>query len=323
MAMWQFDLVKLESTDFTKWDAWVMSRPEGAVFYTTHWLRALSSKEPTVVAALGDYNRIIGGFAFVDEPAKAGFKRIIPPAYTPYFAPLAPADVEIQQGFIDELLSFLKPFDGLRWRPAYTDRQHLFAKDAVESVSAISMILERDSSTRNTYSKSLITHLKKAKKKGLYAYFDLKPKDVYPLVAQSMNHNGRKAPLSELAFVQAFDELQKLELVECIGVRSVEGQLIAAGIYPRDIYRYYNLVIGTPRQPEYPEAGAFLHQTAIQRAFDLGLIFDFEGSSIPGVKEFYQRFRAKEIPINRYSHAGSLKAKLSAPFLKSLGKNLY
>jgi len=327
MAMWQFDLVKLNSSEFIKWDAWVMSRPEGCVFYSTHWLRALSGIEPTVVVAKGDYNRIIGGFAFVEMPKKMGFTQIIPPVYTPFFAPFLPDktqfEPEVREGFIRELIEFIKPFDGMRWRSFSEGDESIFGKFAIESVPSITMLLANPATAEESYSRSLKSKLSKAIKSGLITKKAIPINEVFPLVKESMALNKREVPLAEIAFIKAFEELQLVELVFTLGVYSAEGQLLAAGIYAKDLQRVYNLVIGTPRNDTFPEAASVLHHSAIEESAKLGLIFDFEGSSIPGVHTFYSRFKPQEVPINRYSFAGSAKSKLAAPILKSLGKNLY
>lgn len=327
MAMWQFDLVKLDSSEFVKWDAWVMSRPEGCVFYSSHWLRAISGQEPTIVVARGDYNRIIGGFAFVERPKKMGFTQLIPPAYTPFFAPVLPDsnefDAEVREGFVRELLAFLKPFDGMRWRAFTETNAPIFKKFSTESASTVTMILPEPASANAQYARSLKTKLNKAEKVGLSVKTSVTINEIYPLVQQSMAFNKREVPLTELTFIKAFEELQLLELVFSLGVYSPEGQLIAAGIYAKDLQRVYNLVIGTPRNEQFPEAASLLHHSAIQKCAELGLVFDFEGSSIPGVQTFYSRFKPVELEVNRFSFAGSTKSRIAGPLLKSLGKNLY
>lgn len=327
MAMWQFDLVKLDSTEFVKWDAWVMSRPDGCVFYSTHWLRSISGKEPTVVVARGDYNRIIGGFAFVEMPKKLGFKQIIPPAYTPFFAPVLPDaddfDHEVREGFIRELLTFLKPFDGLRWRGTSTNDDAIFAKYAKEEALSITMLLKKPELAAKDYSRSLKAKLTKATKNGLTIKSGIPINEIFPLVKQSMAVNKRATPLTEMAFIKAFEELLLLDLVFSLGVYSPDGQIVAGAVYAKDLQYVYNLVVGTPRNQTFPEAASFLHHAAIQEAAKLQLIFDFEGSSLPGVKTFYSRFKPEEIPLNRYSYAGSAKSQIAGPLLKSLGKNLY
>lgn len=327
MAMWQFDLVKLDSTEFIKWDAWVMSRPDGCLFYSAHWLRAVSGLEPTVVVARGDYNRIIGGFAYVDFPKKMGFKQIIPPAYTPFFAPVLPDstqfEAEVREGFVRELLDFLKPYDGMRWRAFSEKDAAIFEKSALEKASGLTMVLHEPATAHLNYSRSLKTKLNKAQNEGLVTKSEVPINEIFPLVKASMALNKREMPLSEWAFNKAFEELAVLELIFTLGTYTASGQLLAAGIYGKDLQRVYNLVIGTPRNDEHAEAASALHQAAIEQSAKLGLMFDFEGSTIPGVQTFYSRFKPVELAVSRFSFAGSTKSRIAGPILKSLGKNLY
>lgn len=330
--MWQFDLVKLDTTRFDQWDAWAMSRPEGCVFYSSHWLRAASGKEPTIVAALGDYNRIIGGFAFIEVEKKNGFHRILPPPYTPYFAPIIPKDDAIEGGeheseslsevFMQALQDFLKPYDGMRWRPFNASKASLFQKNAKEIATTRTMILANGRGNES-YSRSLKTKLNKAQELGYSIDRPIKTAEVYELALQSMQQNGNAMPLNKAHFIRAFDELIQLELAFSLGVRSAEGELLAAAMYMQDLRRVYNLVIGTPRNDKHPAAGAFLHQAAVERTHAMGKDFDFEGSMLKGVYEFYRRFGAEEHSVMRYSYATTLKSRIAAPLFKSAGKSLY
>ena len=55
----------------------------------------------------------------------------------------------------------------------------------------------------------------------------------------------------------------------------------------------------TQKQGQHALAGHFLYDSLIKEYSQTGLIFDFEGSDIPGIKHFYKSFGAIEQPYSR------------------------
>jgi hypothetical protein len=67
----------------------------------------------------------------------------------------------------------------------------------------------------------------------------------------------------------------------------------------RDKYRIYNLMSGTTVEGRSSLAGHFLYDNLIREFSQTGLIFDFEGSDIPGVAHFYKNFGAINQPYTK------------------------
>ena len=74
------------------------------------------------------------------------------------------------------------------------------------------------------------------------------------------------------------------------GVCDKNGMLVASLLLFYDGKRAFYVVSGTDREALGGNAGALLVHFALRFAQDRKLLFDFNGSSIPGVNEFFRKF---------------------------------
>ena len=85
-------------------------------------------------------------------------------------------------------------------------------------------------------------------------------------------------------------------------VTDEQNNLLAIGLFLKDDKRIYNLMNTTLAEGRNLEANHFLLDKVIREFSQQSLLFDFEGSSLPGIKAFYQQFGAKEQPYFHYHH---------------------
>lgn len=79
-------------------------------------------------------------------------------------------------------------------------------------------------------------------------------------------------------------------------VRNSENNLLAIALLLKDKYRFYNLANSTTILGRKTEANHFLIDRIIHEFSNTNAVFDFEGSDLPGVKTFYQKFGAVNEP---------------------------
>lgn len=77
--------------------------------------------------------------------------------------------------------------------------------------------------------------------------------------------------------------------------RQPDGTLLAATILLKDEKRLYNVVNVITGNGRTLEANYFLYNKLLEEFASSGLVLDFEGSDLPGVAKFYQKFN----PINQ------------------------
>jgi hypothetical protein len=77
------------------------------------------------------------------------------------------------------------------------------------------------------------------------------------------------------------------------------NQILGTGLFLRDSRRIYNLMNTTTEQGKLKSANHVLIDNVLKEFAGTGLIFDFEGSDIPGIKQFYEKFGAINQPYPR------------------------
>ncbi len=75
-----------------------------------------------------------------------------------------------------------------------------------------------------------------------------------------------------------------------------KNELLAVALLLKDENRIYNLANSTTAAGRNTEANHFLIDSILKEFANTNLIFDFEGSDLPGVKTFYQKFGAVDEP---------------------------
>lgn len=80
---------------------------------------------------------------------------------------------------------------------------------------------------------------------------------------------------------------------------SLDKNILSISLLMKDKFRIYNLISCTTPNGRNALAGHFLYDSLIKEYSQTGLIFDFEGSDIPGIKHFYKSFGAIEQPYTQ------------------------
>ena len=89
-------------------------------------------------------------------------------------------------------------------------------------------------------------------------------------------------------------EMQNKFLV--LGVHNTNQRLVSGGIFLMHESRVYNIIHFVNEEGRKQSAGHFLIDQCIRKIAGNSKIFDFEGSSLPGVQSFYKNFHPKHCP---------------------------
>jgi hypothetical protein len=91
---------------------------------------------------------------------------------------------------------------------------------------------------------------------------------------------------------------------QCV-VRQVfdkENNMLAIALFLKDDNRIYNLISATTEMGRKLSAMHFLKDNVFKEFAGMPLIFDFEGSDIPGIKAFYESFGAVNEPYYHFHY---------------------
>lgn len=147
------------------------------------------------------------------------------------------------------------------------------------------------------YSTNLKRNLKRAAKHKLTLTNSIKPEK---LVEMYRTHQGPKIPELGDAAYHAAHRLIYNALHRGMGfvsaVTNEQNDIIAAGFFLTSKNRIVNLLPSTTPEGREKRAMHFLLNATILQNAQKPMIFDFEGSSVPGVAKFYEGFGATNTP---------------------------
>lgn len=180
-------------------------------------------------------------------------------------------------------------------------------KDLAEKVKVVKRInLVIDLSAKydaisSRYKKDLVANLRKAKKENLH----ISKEENIPIAISMYKelYRQRMRNLSDddyLKFQSLCALLQKDRMCFTRKVEDAHGHLLAIGLFLKDSKRIYNLMNTTTENGRATEANHFLLDEVIREFSGQNLLFDFEGSDLPGVKSFYEKFGVVEQPYFHY-----------------------
>ena len=147
------------------------------------------------------------------------------------------------------------------------------------------------------YKKSIDYSLSKALKQNLRYTTDL---TFETAVENYQKHNQQVLQHVTLTDYKNLEKvLTLLQQEEKIIVRKVvndTNETLSIAILLKDNKRYYYLTDYTNNEGRQAEANYFLYDKLLEELAENHMLFDFEGSDLPGVKSFYEKFGAVNQP---------------------------
>lgn len=149
----------------------------------------------------------------------------------------------------------------------------------------------------SAYKKDLVLNLSKAAKSNLVVDTAGNIQEAIELYHQLY---GSRTPQVKPADYKKFTALcEKLATTGNCFVRRIvdaQGRLMATGVFLKGEKRIYNMMNSTTAEGRAQEANHWLIDAVIREFAGQQLLFDFEGSDLPGVKAFYEKFGAVNQP---------------------------
>lgn len=147
----------------------------------------------------------------------------------------------------------------------------------------------------SAYAQDLKQNIKKAERSGVEYSDQVSIQSAIDLFVQ---HHAHKSKHIHAGAYEAFSRLctQILAAREQCFTRAAlhHGAVAAVALLLKDGKRIYNLMNTTTATGRRQEANHYLLDQLIQEFSEEALLLDFEGSSLPGVQQFYQHFGAVE-----------------------------
>lgn len=170
------------------------------------------------------------------------------------------------------------------WKKIHTTVRYTYRIDLQQSVNEITGNL--DSSKRNKISK--------ADRDGLVANHQPDPKLAFRMIADNLTSNSLSVHPEFIKKILAFASDNSNGIYT---MTSHDTKVIAANVCVSEKNICYNLLSAIDRSGRHSNAGTFGLYHSILKAKENGLkIFDFEGSGVPEIEEFFRSFGGSLIP---------------------------
>jgi hypothetical protein len=322
----QVGVSALSREQFQQWDALVSASPHGTVFHYSWWLEA-TGREFKILGCWDKDGSLIGGIPLPFK-RRAGFTLYHSPSLTPYLGPifdLTAAENAIERLSImrccgEQLARAIEGFDslsyvagaaapdlqGFLWAGFCTDLTYTFRIEAGTTID-------------DAFRQTARTHRQKLKKDAQYIVeADNDVAALATLSNQTFERQGIARPFTEDYLRSLWREISKRGRGIVYTARDLNGQPGAALLVVNDDRTSYQIVSGVDMSSRNSPAGALLTWRAICDALKAGRIFDFEGSRIRGVEEYYRRWGGQAHPVWHLKKTGSLRASFARQFVWQL-----
>jgi len=279
-----------DEIDKKKWDERIAHSGNGLIYATSVYLDYMSTGWQALVTE--DYDYIMP----LPVSNKLGIRRIMQPAFCQQLGIFSDKKIDehITRSFItkagnncDQLELFLNSGNHL---PEARPRKNLIL-NLNHPFEEIKRKFRKDLITKSIAAKIIYLPATISEVIALYKQMVL-PKNLH-LKKSDLNH------FNELCKV--FDAENK---VMCRKVVDKEMNILSAAIFLKDDKRVYYLMSANNESGRKHDANAFLLHEMIREVASTARLFDFEGSQIPGVRFFFQKFSPEEeiypqVSINR------------------------
>jgi hypothetical protein len=313
---------RLTPGQFDAWDSLVQRSPHGTIFHASWWLEA-TGYEFEILGCWDPQGALVSGVP-VPRKKRGGLTLFHSPPLTPYLGPVFDLDdavsmkdaLYIMRSQGELLARAIQGFDsfscivgtegpdlqGFLWEGFRAELAYTFRFDQGTTVEAAGREISR-------------THKQKLRPSAETAV--VVAQDVNSLIAlnrQTFSRQGRSLPYSEDLVLRVFRAACERKCGQ-IYLASEGGRPVFAVLVVHDSRASYQIVSGIDSDSRHSPAGYQATWRAISDALSAGRAFDFEGSRIPGVEQYYRRWGAPAKPIWKLKKAGSFRGRMVTLFL--------
>jgi hypothetical protein len=272
------------------WNNSINKNFNGLIYSTTSYLNTLSENWHGLI--VNDYETVMP----LPWKKKAGIRY----CYTPPFIQQLGITGNTEDSILEEIVPAIGSF------VSYGDFQFNFSNAAIQDIIPVSsrtnllINLSQDYSIiRLSYKQDTIENIRKAENQGLMyekeyrtdaitLYQELYQKRM-PQVQQK--EYSRFSGLCETLYKQG----------QCITRTVTDTQeVLSTAVLLKDEKRIYNIMNATSAKGRLKEANYFLFDQLIHEFAGTPILLDFEGSDLPGVRNFYEKFGAFRQPYFHY-----------------------
>lgn len=283
--------------DKEQWNTCIKSSPSGLIYAQSFYLDNMC---PGWKALTGEHYDWV--FPITDK-TKFGISYLYQPPFTQQLGVFARPGIIVPYKEIIHWLRKHFKFWEINWNYATDDTLII---GFVQATAGTNFILDLSQGYDNIFSK-YHNHLKRKLRQS--KQFNLKynvTENYNEYIDEYVKNYGMRTPHVKLFAYERFKNICGYALnhnfLICREAVNQNNELIALALLFYDGKRIYNLINMTTELGRETEASHFLLDSIIQEFSERKLLFDFEGSDLPGVKTFYGYFGAINQPYYKIKY---------------------
>ena len=296
----------LKVSEYNVWDRFVLQSPQGSLFALSDWLQS-SGEEPVIFGCFRGDN-LVAGLPLTCRTLKFGLRVGAHPPLTPYLGILfkentgkyvtrISAEKEMSKAIAHKLKEEFAAIN-FNFPPAVVDLQP-FIWEGFSSGVRYTYIISLDDMERvwTEMEDTRRNDIRRAEKDGIYVNDEAKFEELFALVEKTFQRQKMEIRFRTAAF-RYNSMLEKKGWCRSFVARDKDGVPIAGVYIIWDWNRSYYLLGGYDPKHSHHGATALAMWTAIRfTKEELGLSeFDFEGSMVPQVEQFFRKFGGRLTP---------------------------
>jgi len=283
--------------DTQKWDGAISADPNGFPYGYSGYLDAATSQKWKALVK-GDYEQVM---PLPWNGKLLGLKQIYPPVFSQQLGVFGKEVSETDlQAFIGQIPSAFVLTHTTLHHPNARSLSSLLQDSNLSLRTNLTLSLQEPYPTiRKRYHKNLRNEINKANRINHLEFHQ----DAVVHLKFCLEHLHQKV---------TFSSAQKIQMEQVLAylintgqgliaqAKDQSGEILASGFFIQTHHRVINLFSSSTLAGRKHFSMHFILDQIIQKYADQPLIFDFEGSELPGVAQFFKRFGATEEPYLVY-----------------------
>jgi len=288
----QIKIIPSKNIDHARWDACVRNSPHGVIYALSIYLNHMADNWTGIV--LGDYEAVLP----IPWRKKMGIRYTYDVPFVQQLGWFAKNNYDsnhLQTVFLQQLFAFVQ----------YGSYAFNFGnKLPIVGASTQNNYILKLSNTYNSlvknYRHDALNNLKKAGRANLrYLACPLGTAiDMFVSAYSQRFANTTKSDYNNFTALCQILQQQQQAFARMV-VDGKKGTVLSAAVFFTDNRRMYNIMNTTVEEGRQKSANHFLLDNVFKEFGGTGLVFDFEGSDIEGIKLFYEKFGAENQPYQR------------------------
>jgi len=277
MSKPQIDIIPSDKIKRQQWNDCIQKNSNPLIYAYTYYLDSMTNNWHGII--INDYEAVMP----VPWRKKYGIRYTYAVPFIQQLGIFSSSKEKYEDLFLQQLFQFCKYGD---YNFNYSNR--IITTARTNFIIDLSLSYE---GIYKSYKDDLVNNLKRASKQELLYTNDTDYKnaiEIYRSIYASRFPNTVEKNYKNFETLCTY--LQQQNGVIIRSVKNASNKLLSIALLLKDEFRLYNLMNTTLEEGRKTEANHFLFDNILKEFVNSNLLFDFEGSDIPGVKSFYEKF---------------------------------